>query len=151
MPAGDLLPTSGEDYAAEARGLLIAARGFGDADWWIRDLSGFGDADVADQDVDNPLVDGTNATADKVSAPLIVLSVMCATGATSDAELAAADLTEAFTAGTDDVLHLYVPGRGHVYMNGRYRGAKVTSRQTGGAFQAVAQFLATDPTIYEAD
>lgn len=149
MPAGDLLPTSGENYAAEARGLLIAAGGFGDADWWIRDIAGFGDVDVADQDVDNPIVDGTNATVDKVTAPLIVLSVMCATGLTSTAELAAVDLADAFTAGVDAPLHLYVPGRGKVYLTGRYRGAKITSRQTGGSFQAVAQFLATDPTIHE--
>lgn len=150
MPAGDLLPTSGEDYAAEARGLLIA-KNFGGADWWIRELSGLGDVDVADQDIDNPLVDGAIGTVDKVAAPLIVVSVMCATGLASTAELAAADLADAFTAGTDDELHLYVPGRGHVYLNGRYRGARVTNRQTGGAFQAIAQFLATDPTIYEGD
>lgn len=144
MAAGDDLPTSGEEYAAEARGLLIA-KDFGDAVWYIRDLSGLGDNDVDNQDVDNPRIAGTNGTVDKDTAPLLVLSLMCKTGLTSTAELAVVDLTTAFKAGDDDELHLYVPGRGHLAYDGRYRGSKVTSRKPGGVFQAVAQFLATTP------
>lgn len=144
MPAGDLLPTSGEAFAVEARGFLA----YTGETWDIREIAGFGDVIVKQQDTSLDLSDGVVAATDSLDAVPLVFTLRCATGSASTAELAYLDVAEAFAPGPGDVLHMWVPGIGHVSFSGRYRGA-VARRVSvpGGVMLAQATFLATDPTM----
>lgn len=151
MPAGDQLPTSGESYAAEVNGLLLAPeKGWGDATWWlINDIAGLQDVDVRDQDTAYDLADGSAGAEDFDADGILVFTVACHTKAASSAELAIADVRAAFRRGVDCSAHLYVPGLGHVRLDGRARGAKFKRlNMAAGVAQAQATFHALDPTIH---
>lgn len=151
MPAGDQLPTTGESYAAEVNGLLLApSKGWGGADWWlINDIAGLGDVDVRDQDTPYDLADGSAGAEDFDADAVLIFTIACHTTAASSAELAMADVREAFRRGTDCSAHLYVPGLGHVRFDGRTRGAKFKRlNMAKGVAQAQATFHALDPTIH---
>ena len=149
MAAGDQLPASGESYAAEVNGLLFApSKGWGGATWWIIKLDGFGDVAVRNQDTDLDLADGAVGAVDTDAPALLGFTIACHTGAASTAELAIADVREAFRRGADAEAHLYVPGLGHVRLDGRTRGAKFERiNMRAGVAQAQASFYALDPTI----
>lgn len=146
MPAGDLLPTSGEHFALELRGFL-AAEG---ETWQFRDIAGLGDAVVRSQDTALALADGVVAATDTLDAVALVFTLVCNTGLASTAEVAYLDVAGAFTAGGEEELHLYVPGIGHVYFVGRARGS-VARRVSvpSGVMLAQCTFLATSPTMVE--
>ena len=151
MAAGDLLPTEGEDYAAEVNGLLLApSKGWGGADWWlIDDIAGLQDVDVKDQDTSYDLADGSTAAEDFDTDGILVFTIACHTGSASTAELAIADVRAAFRRGTDTAAHLWVPGLEHVRFDGRTRGAKFKRlNMRAGVVQAQATFHALDPTIH---
>lgn len=149
MPAGDLITVTDDRYEVELRGWLAGAKGT--TDWWVRDLAGYGEVEVVDQDVPNQgPVDGTTPTVDRVAPPLIVITLLCSEVDAAGAEPTKAAVQAAFTAGATEELHLNVPGDGHVYLVGRARGVKFQRTNVGvGQLIATAQFLATDPTIYE--
>lgn len=146
MPAGDLLPTSGEQYALEVRGFLAADSGFGSADWWIVQIDGLGDVIVRDQDTQLDLANGAVAATDTFGAVPLIFTLTCRTGSASTAEEAYADVAAAFAPGGDEELHLWVPGIGHIYYDGRCRGA-VPKRQfmAGGVMFAQVTFMALNP------
>lgn len=150
MAAGDLLPTTGEMYAAEVNSLLLApSKGWGDADWWLIGVDGLFDATVRDQDTEFDLVDGAIGAVDTDGVSVIVFTLACHTGLASTAELAIADLRTAFRSGGDTAAHLWVPGPGHVRFDGRTRGAKFQRlNMAAGVAQAQATFHALDPTIH---
>lgn len=148
MAAGDLLPTSGEQYAIEVRGFLAADAGFGGADWYVKNVDSFGDEIVEDQDTGLDLTDGVVAATDTLGAVPLIFTLACGTGSASTAELAYLDVKAAFTKGTDEELHMYVPGVGHVYFVGRCRGSSPKRVfMAGGVMWAQVTFLATDPTM----
>lgn len=151
MPAGDLLPTEGELYAAEVNELLLAPyKGFGDADWWITELTGFGDTAVKDQDVAFDGLDGGLAGPDYLTETALVFTVACNAGTASAGEAAYRTLRAAFLPGPDVELHLWAPDWGHIYLTGRTRGS-VPKRvhMAKGILFAQATFIALDPTITE--
>ena len=150
MAAGDLLPTEGEVYAAEVNGLLLAPhQGWGDADWWLLKVDGLQDADVRSQDTGFDLADGAIGATDTDAVSVLVFTIACHTGLTSTAELAIADVREAFRRGVDTEAHLWVPGLSHVRLDGRTRGAKFERiNMRAGVAQAQATFHALDPTIH---
>lgn len=153
MPAGDQLPTSGESYAAEVNGLLLApSKGWGDADWWLLDIAGLQDVDVRDQDTAYDLADGSAGAEDFDADGILVFTIACHTGSASTAELAIADVRAAFRRGVDCSAHLWVPGLEHVRLDGRTRGAKFKRlNMAKGVAQAQATFHALDPTIHEVE
>lgn len=153
MVAGDLLPTEGEDYAAEVNGLLLAPfKGWGGATWWLLDIAGLQDVDVKDQDASYDLADGSAGAEDFDTDGILVFTIACHTGSASTAELAIADVRAAFRRGVDASAHLWVPGLEHVRFDGRTRGAKFKRiNMRAGVAQAQATFHALDPTIHEVE
>lgn len=151
MADGDMLPTTGDCYAAQLGDYLIADDGFGGADWWITELDGFGDQDVKTQDMPYALAHGSKATVDLLDTMGIVFTLRCDAGTAGAGELAFKALGEAwFPTSTDVDLHLWVPGRGHCKVTGRPRPVKGTRLfMAKGVWLAVATFEATDPEIVE--
>ena len=151
MPAGDLLPTSGDCYAAQIGDYLFADDGFGGADWWINELDGFGDQDPKTKDMPYALTHGSKATVDLLDDMAIVFTLRCDAGTPGAGELAFKALCEAwFPTSVDQELHLWVPGRGHCMVTGRTRPVKGTRLfMAKGKWLAVATFIATDPEIHE--
>ena len=122
MPAGDLLPTSGETYAAELRAYLIADT----EDWKIKGFKGLGDNKVKTRDTDIDGADGAVAAADYLEAFPLILTMRCRAGTPSAAELAIVDLQDAWAPSTTDLeLHLWVPGREHLKVTGRPRDLEI--------------------------
>lgn len=148
MPAGDLLPTSGETYAAELRAYLIADT----EDWKIKGFKGLGDNKVKTRDTDIDGADGAVAAADYLEAFPIILTMRCRpTGpnAPSAGELAIVDLQDAWAPSTTDLeLHLWVPGREHLKVTGRPRDLEIDRVNPAiGAVDAQAVFQVLDAVV----
>lgn len=122
MAAGDLLPTSGETYAAELRAYLMAET----EDWRITDLKGLGGVKVKARDTGLDSADGSIAAADYLEDWPLIVNMRCSVGSASAAELAIVDLQDAWTASAEDLeLHLWIPGREHLKVTGRPRDLEV--------------------------
>ena len=148
MPAGDLLPTSGDSFALELRLFLAADDGYGGALWWITDVAGFGDIAVRDQDVKADAANGAVGGSDYISEQPLVFTLASHTGSAAEAEAAYRLLRTAFLPGGDEWLHLWAPDWGHVKLEGRARGSVAKRKyQAQGVMFAQATFLALDPEI----
>ena len=145
MAAGDLLPTSGDTYAAELRAYLIADT----EDWKIKRMKGLGDTRVKARDTSLDTADGSVAAADYLEAFPLIFTLQCRTGDPGDAELAIVDLQDAWAPSTTDLeLHLWVPGREHLKVTGRPRDLDVDRVfMPGGAVDAQATFLVLDAVV----
>jgi len=145
MPAGDLLPTSGDTYAAELRGYLMSDT----SDWVIRAVKGLGGLKIKSQDTPLDLGDGSVGASDFLDDWPLILNLQCKTGAPGSAELALVDLQEAWTASTTDLeLHMWVPGLEHIKMLGRPRDLDPERVfMPGGIIAAQATFVAHDPAV----
>lgn len=146
MPAGDLLPTSGEVYAAEIRAYLMADT----EDFAITAIVGLGGVRVKSRDTVLNAADGAVASSDFAQEWPLILNMRCATGLASTAELALVDLQEAWApSATDLELHLWVAGRGHIKVTGRPRDLD-TDRvrpMASGVIKAQGTFLVLNTLV----
>lgn len=118
MAAGDLLPTSGETYAAELRAYLMADT----ADFAIFGVSGLGGKKIKARDTSFGAAAGSEGATDYADAWPLILNMRCVLGSASAAELALVDLQTAWAESDEDIeLHLWVPGREHIKVTGRPR------------------------------
>lgn len=148
MPAGDLLPTSGETYAAELRAYLMADT----EDFRITNVAGLGGRKVKARDTEFGAADGSEAATDYAAAWPLIIDLACAMGSAADAELALVDLADAWGASDVDLeLHLWVPGREHIKVTGRPRDLDPVRVRpmASGVIRAQATFLVLD-TLEEA-
>lgn len=116
MAAGDLLPTSGETYAAELRAYLMADT----ATFKIWRVGGLNGNKIKKRDTSIDGGVGAVGAADYLDAWVLSLWLRCSTGLPSTAELALVDLKEAWLPATEDLeLHMWVPGLEHIKLLGR--------------------------------
>ena len=145
MAAGDLLPTSGEHYAAELRAYLMA-----DSEVWkITGVSGIGSMRVKSADTSLDLANGSVAASDFLDAWPLIINMRCVTGSPSTAELALVDLGEAWAPSLTDLeLHMWVPGREHIKVSGRPRDLDADRVfMPGGVMKAQATFFVVDAAV----
>lgn len=116
MPAGDLLPTSGDTYAAEIRAYLMADT----ADFKIRKVAGLGGNKIKTRFASLDANDGSVGSTSFLEDWPLLLTLQCNTGSPGTAELALMDLQTAWTAADEDVeLHMWAPGWEHIKMIGQ--------------------------------
>jgi len=148
MAAGDLLPTSGEVYAAELR-LYLMADG---EDFAITGLSGLSGVRVKSRDTKLNAAAGAVGSSDFAEEWPLIINLRCATGSASTAELALVDLAEAWAPSTTDIeLHLWVPGLEHIKVTGRPRDLDPdrVRPMASGIIKAQATFMVLN-TLVEA-
>jgi len=148
MAAGDLLPTSGEVYAAELRLYLMAEA----EDFAITGMSGLSGVRVKSRDTKLNAAAGAVASSDFAEEWPLIINLRCATGSASTAELALVDLAEAWAPSTTDIeLHLWVPGLEHIKVTGRPRDLDPdrVRPMASGIIKAQATFMVLN-TLVEA-
>lgn len=149
MPAGDLLPTSGEVYAAELRAYLMGPG----ADFEITGIAGLGGVRVKSRDTKLNAAAGSVGSTDFADEWPLILNMRCATGLASTAELALAGLQTAWAESTTDLeLHLWIPGREHIFVTGRPRDLDPdrVRPMASGVIKAQGTFMVLNTLVEEA-
>jgi len=149
MAAGDLLPTSGEVYAAELRAYLMGPG----APFEITSIAGLTGVRVKSRDTKLNAAPGSVGSTDFADEWPLILNLRCATGLASTAELALVDLAEAWAPSTSDLeLHLWVAGRGHIFVTGRPRDLDPdrVRPMASGVIKAQGTFMVLNTLVEEA-
>jgi hypothetical protein len=150
MTDGDLLPTSGNKYAAEIRDTLMGQPG---SVWHVNKLVGPGTVKVRRSSGDNGLGHGSSNGLDFLDDIPYIIDMYCKTGDAASAELAVDALAEAWAPaeGLEDLrLDVYTPGRGHTAVLGRSEGIDpIREFPQGGLIRVQATFIATNPIPIE--